>query len=127
MALISVLTLTAVALIVITAAVVVTIINNRIGFDQYQSQKVYQLTDSVLQDAILRFLRYRDFVNPYPDWTQDCLQIQNFTCKMELSLTENGGTIEAWGKINNKLRHLQTQLTVTEDQNVTISGKKEIY
>ncbi len=126
-ALISVLSLTAIALVIITVVVVVTIINSQIGFDQYQAQKTYEATEAVLQDGILRFLRDRVFINPYSQWTQNCLQIQNFVCKMELNLTESGGTIEAWGKINNKLKHLQTELIVTENENVSISSKKEIY
>lgn len=127
-ALISVLAITAMALIIMTAAIVVAVINAKIGFNQFEAQKTLSATNSVLQDGILRYLRDRNFTNPYPDWTQNCLQIQNFTCKMELVLIdENRGTIQAWGKINDKLRHLQAELTITEDKSVSISGEKEIY
>ena len=126
-ALISVLAITAVILVVMTVGVVVAMINSQVNFHQAQNQKTLMATDSVLQEAVLRYLRDRNFSNPYPDWTQNCLQVQNFTCKMELNLTVNGGTINAWGKVNDKLRHLQVQLTVNADQEVSVSGQREIY
>jgi len=126
-ALISVLGITAVALIVISASILVAVINARVGLGRIQSQRVYQRTEGLLEEVILRFIRWRNFTNPYPDWTEDCLQIQDFECKMELNLDTTGGIIDVWGKTAGKIRHLQVDLIVGEDESVTVSAKREIY
>jgi len=126
-ALISVLAITAIVLIIISVVTLVSIINAKLGLDKVQSQKSYQGAEGLIDEAILRFVRYRSFTNPYPEWTENCLQIEGFECKMELDLDQNGGTIDAWGKMADKIRHLQVKLVVAEDGSASISGRKEIY
>lgn len=126
-ALISVLAVTAVVLVVISTTTFVSVINSRMGLDRFQSQKTFQETEALIEEAILKFIRWRSFTNPYPDWTSDCLQIKDFECKMEFNLAEEGGTVDAWGKSADKIRHLQVELDVNEDQSVSISAKKEVY
>ena len=126
-ALISVLAVTAVVLVIISTTTFVSVINSRIGLDRFQSQKTFQGTEALIEEVILKFVRWRNFTNPYPDWTSDCLQIKDFECKMELSLDEQGGIVDAWGKVKDKIRHLQVKLDVNEDQEVSISTQKEVY
>ena len=126
-ALISVLAITAVALVVISVSVIVAVINAKTGLSRFQSQKSYQLTEGLIEEAVLRFIRWRDFTNPYPDWTENCLQIEDFECKMELDLSLDGGVIDVWGKTADKIRHLQIEVDVLEDESVSVSAKREIY
>ncbi len=125
-ALVSVLAMTAIVLLIITSTVMVSIINARISFDQTQTQKVYQSAKGLVEEVILRFIRERSFTNPYPEWTADCLQIQDFECKMDLNLTAEGGIVDVWGKSGNKIRHFQFELDVLEDESVSLSGVREI-
>ncbi len=46
---------------------------------------------------------------------------------MELNLGEAGGMVDVWGKTGGKVRHLQVELVVNEDESVTVSAKREIY
>lgn len=127
MALISILATTAIALLLVTVATLVAIINAKVGLDQRQYQTNYQAVESVAEEMVLRFIRERNLVNVYPDWTQNCLQITNFECKMELNLEASGGTIDIWGKTADKIRHLQLTLVVTADNSVQISSRKDIF
>jgi hypothetical protein len=126
-ALISVLAITAIALVVISTTTFISIVNSRMGLDRLHSQKAYQGADALIEESILRFTRWRGFSNPYSDWTSDCLQIKDFECKMEINLGQDGGTVDAWGKVANKIRHLQLELEVLEDESVSISARREIY
>jgi hypothetical protein len=112
-ALISILAITAIALILISVLVVISIVN--------------KVAESLIDEAVLRYVRFRSFTNPYPDWTENCLQISNVQCKMNYEFDQSGGTIDAWGKSNNFVRHLQVQITVAADESASISARKEIY
>lgn len=126
-ALISVLAVTAVALIIISVSIIVAIVNAKAGLGRLQSQKSYQATEAQIEEAVLRFIRWRDFSNPYPDWRENCLQIEDFECKMELDLNPDGGVIDVWGKTAGKIKHLQVEIDVLEDESVSVSARREIY
>lgn len=126
-ALVSILGITAITLLIITSTILVSVLNSRIGLDWRQSTQALQKTQALRDEAILRFLRQRSFPNPYPNWTADCLQISDWECKMELDLAADGGLIDIWGKVGNKIRHLQVELDVLEDESVTVSASREIY
>ena len=126
-ALISVLSITIVALIVVSASILIAIVNAKMGLSRIQSQKAYQGAEAFLEEAILRFIRCRDFTNPYFDWTENCLQIEDFECKMELDLSLDGGVIDVWGRTADKVRHLQVELDVLEDESVSVISRKDIY
>ena len=126
-ALISILGITAITLLIITSTTLVAVLNSKMGLDWRQSTQAYQKTEALLDEVILRFLRQRSFVNPYADWTADCLQIPDWECKMELDLAADGGLVDVWGKVGNKIRHLQAELDVLEDESVTVNAKREIY
>jgi len=125
-ALVSILAVTAIVLIVLMAGTVVAIINSRMNLAQLQSQRAYQATGSLVDEVILRFIRERVFLNPYPDWTSRCLQITDFDCKMELNLQEDGGLVDVWGRVANKIRHFQIELDVLEDESVSVSARREL-
>ncbi|PIS09014.1 hypothetical protein COT75_04095 [Candidatus Beckwithbacteria bacterium CG10_big_fil_rev_8_21_14_0_10_34_10] len=127
-ALISVLAITAITLIVISAVTLVSIINAKIGLNQFQSQKINQAVEALIDDQILSFIRnHENLNNPYPNWTEDCLQIESFTCKMEFNLDEAGGFIDFFGKMDKKIRHWQVDFNINEDESVSVSARKEIY
>lgn len=126
-ALVSILAIMAVALIVVSASTLVAISTSRASFDQVRSQRLWQATESLVDEAVLRFLRSRNFANPYLSWTDNCLQIANFSCKMELNLTESGGEIDVWGKMETKLRHLRFTVAVDPDESISVTNKREIY
>lgn len=125
-ALISVLAISAIVLLIISVLTVTAIINRRMNLIQLQAQQTFEACEGLAEEAILRFIRQRNYPNPYPDWTQNCLQINGFDCKMELDLNEDGGTIDIWGKTVDKVRHLQLELEVDEDQRVILSAKREL-
>lgn len=126
-ALISILAITAIALIVISAAVIVSIVNIQMALNQLQTRKAHQTAEGLTEEVILKFIRFRNFTNPYSEWTENCLQIENIQCKMDYSLDQSGGTINSWGKSGNKLRQLQTELIVSQDESVSVSARREIY
>ena len=126
-ALISVLAATAVGLILISAAIVVAILNARSVFGGQESQKAYQGAEALIEETVIRYLRTREITNPYPDWVENCLQIQGFDCKMELNLEPDGGTVDSWGRVRNKIRHLQAELVVNDDGSLSVSSRKEIF
>jgi len=126
-ALLSVLAVTAIALVLVSSLTLVTVINARTSLGFHQSERSYQAVESLLEEMILRFIRFRAVSNPYPDWTENCLQIEDFDCKMEMNLTESGGTIDAWGKMAGKIRHFQVELSVTDQDEVAVETKKEVY
>jgi hypothetical protein len=125
-ALISVIAISTIALIVISVVLVVSVINLRMNFNLLQSQKAYLSSESISEDGILRYIRYRSVNNLYPDWTGNCLQVSGVECKMEISTTDTSGSFDSWGRADNKIRHFQYQLQVSPDDSVTISAKKEI-
>ncbi len=126
-ALISVLAITAIALILISVLVVTSLVNNQIVANRIGSQKAYKVAESLIDEAVLRYIRFRNFTNPYPDWVENCLQIPNMQCKMNYEFNQGGGTIDAWGKSGNFVRHLQVQITVAADESASISARREIY
>jgi len=125
-ALVSILALTSLALVIISSTTVISVINAKINQDQFYSEETYQAVNCLVDEAVLRYIRERDFENPYPDWTGDCLQIVGFDCKMELNLDENGGVVDAWGKIKGKQRHIRADLTFDDEWKIFVN-KEEIY
>jgi len=125
-ALISVLAVSAIVLIVISSSTVISIVDSKMSFSDKQSQKAYQGAKAVSEEAVLRFIRQRVFTNPYPVWSDDCLQIEDFSCKMDLNLQEDGGYIDVWGKTGSKIRHLQVELSVVDNQ-VQVIDFKEVF
>lgn len=127
MALISVLAISAVALLVISAGVMVSVINGQISISQISSQKAYQAAEALKEEAVLRFIRSRDCLPGYDNWAENCLQIQDTQCKMVCSLTEAGGTVDVWGRNNDAMRHLQIEISVLGDESVSVTAQKEIF
>ena len=126
-ALIAVVSTVAIALIVIATSLVVSVINARMSLDQQRAQRAQQVAESLLNDVILKFVRMREeTVNQYPDWTENCLQTANVQCKMELNLNASGGTIDAWAKSSDVLKHWQATLEVLGDDSVTVSARREV-
>lgn len=126
-ALISVLAIMAMALVLITALTVISAINGRMINDRLDSQKAYEAADMLMDDVILKFIRYRTINNSYVDWTANCLQISGVSCKMELDLNASGGSVRTWGKSKNSIRKLEATLIVSSEDSVSISNRKEIY
>ncbi|OGD53272.1 hypothetical protein A3J78_00910 [Candidatus Beckwithbacteria bacterium RBG_13_35_6] len=126
LALISIMAITAIGLIVISTILVMAVVNLKIITGYSQAQKAKKTAESLLNDAVLRFLRNRDLVNYYPSWSQPCLQIENTQCKMELSLTPAGGVIESWGRSGIVVRHLAVDVEVLADDSVSISRPREL-
>lgn len=115
----------ALGLIIITSIMSSRVSYSNIIFNQKESEEVYYIAQSVLNDGILKFLRYREVLNnPYSSWASNCLDINKAWCKMETSLDASGGTIDVWGKMRNKTRHLQATLIVEADQAVTITKEE---
>lgn len=125
-ALVSILALTSLALLVISSTTVVSVINARINLNYFQSQKAYRAANYLTDEVIISFIRERTYNNLYADWTNDCLQIEGFDCKMNVSLTEDGGFVEAWGRWKNKQRRVRADLVVNADETVSVT-KEEIY
>ncbi|MFC1711712.1 hypothetical protein ACFLZ1_03955 [Patescibacteria group bacterium] len=126
-ALVSVIAITAIALIVVTVVLVLAVVNSRMIINLYQSEKSYLNSENIAYDNVLKYLRYRDFNNQFSSWTDDCLQYFGTQCKMELSLDENGGDIDVWGRVKGKIRHLHFELDTFVDESVSVSARKEIY
>lgn len=126
-ALISVLAIMAISMVIITVLTVMAAINSKMINDRLDSQKAYEMADALMDDVILKFIRYRSVNNIYADWTVDCLQISGVSCKMELDLGTNGGIVRTWGKSKNSIRKLEATLAVSSDDNVTVNNRKEIY
>jgi len=100
----------------------------RSNLDQHRSDQAYLVADSLLADSIQKILREGiAFTNPYPDWTTGCLQQGDWVCKMELSLSASGGTLDAWGQYQGMIRHLRGTIQISSTQQVTINKVEEIY
>jgi hypothetical protein len=125
-ALVSILALTSLALLIIASTTIISVINAKINLNQFSSKKTYQNVNALADEMILLFIRERSITNPYPSWTEDCLQIDGFDCRMELNLTGSGGSFDVWGKIKGKQRHVKVDISVDDQQRVTAS-KEEIY
>jgi len=125
-ALVSILALTSLALAVISSTTIISVVNAKINQSQFWSQKAYQGANCLLDEVIVKFERERSLDNAYPVWTDNCLQINGFDCKMDMNLTEDGGVVDVWGKYKNKQRHMKAIISVDEQQRVS-AGKEEIY
>lgn len=126
-ALISVLGITAISLIIISVAVIVSIINAKMSFSRLQTDKAYQAADGLIDETVLRFVRTHTCPDLYSGWTEPCLQIHEVQCKMNCSLNGNQGTINSWAKIGSTMRHLQVEIYINEDESITVSAQKEVY
>jgi hypothetical protein len=126
-ALISVLAITAISLIVLSTMILVSAVNGKMVTNQQHNQKAYVVAQTLIDETMLRFIRFRTVTNPYPDWTSNCLQISDIQCKMDISLGPSGGVINSWGKSGDIIRHLQVEVSVSTNDSVSITARREIY
>jgi hypothetical protein len=102
------------AIVLSTAAAFSTqsIILSRSSAQEYYYNQAEKITDSLISDIMQKYMRFGpDFDNLYPDWTDNCLQEDNWLCKMDLSLDENGGVVDVWGQYENSIVHKRASIS----------------
>lgn len=125
-ALVSILALTSLVLAVIASTTVVSVINAKISLGKMEAQKAYNGCSLLADEVILEFARERSYQNLYSSWTNDCLQINGFDCKMESNITQDGGIVDIFGKFKGKQKHLRVNITVDSFKRVS-ALREEIY
>ncbi len=125
-ALIAIMGMTAMVLVLITVFIMVSVVDARMNLGKLQSEKAYQAMEALGDEALLNYIRSRLVSNPYPEWTGDCLQIPDFECKMDLNLDESGGVVEIWGRVKNKVRKMEIEVEVLEDESVNVISRREV-
>lgn len=126
--LISILIIAAIILTTVASFTTQAVFLGRSSLDQEQSNQAYFVAESLLFDTVQQYMRFgSSMANPYTDWTVNCLQEDDWLCKMELDLSQAGGTIDAWGQYGGKIKHLQSLISVTSNNKIIVNSIEEIF
>lgn len=126
-ALLTLLAVLSMVLVFISISTLSAVLHNRSNYDLRQKQKLYERIASLQEETSLRLLREGAIGNSYLQWTDSCLQLSDWQCKMETDLASAAGKIDIWAKTNKQIRHMQFAVDILEDKSVSISALKDIY
>lgn len=100
----------------------------RSSHDYYKSLQAGYAADSLLYNTIQQYMRFGEGMeNQYSEWTDNCLQVNEWVCKMEIALNSQGGLIDVWGQYGGKVKHRQAVIETDLSGQIQVVNFKEIY